>query len=349
MPKKKANKSKSKKQSRTMRNNSMSSAPAAVSDFLTQSVKFKPSKGGKGLIMEVCLPLCDITGTTFTTGSRGVLTPQGTSFDALTVNPVLPIGGTSSTGEMFSGSVVTSYINPAWSLISAAFTRWKIRKLIFKYRPQSTSTLADQLVFAFAADPSHSLIGLLSTGILTNSSLLNVGDSIPFMPWMAWDMDVSSTLRTESELFMADKFSVDDVMDTRFSQAGVFTCTHGTSQATPIVYGVLYGCAEFELLEFCPITTVDATAFFPEAKQRMVESSIQFLELQRQNRILEEEYLDVKRKLKQLDEDEELITNSNCDTDMEVYSQSDNPSSTYRSELKPRKVSVTRVDFKRQV
>lgn len=341
---------KQKKRAKQTMNRSVHSAPAAVSDFLTQSVKFKPSKGGKGLIMEVCLPLCNITGGTVGTGPaslNGTLTdPSGNIFDMLTVNPVFPVGGKSIAGTTVSNNletVITSYINPAWSLIAAAFTRWHIRKLIFKYMPQSTSTQVDQLVFAFAADPNHPVVGLSETGVMTNSTLLNVGDSIPFMPWKEWSLDVSSSLKKESELFIKEGFiatgSVNDNLQdgalTRFNQGGVFACTHSTSQITPIIYGVLYGCAEFELLEFCPITTIDGGTL----------SSSVFLELQRQNRILEENILFLELQIKKLDESEELQEKGSKNDD-EVYSQSDNMSTDYRSLLKPRKIPVSRVDFK---
>lgn len=342
MPKKKANKQKQKAK-RT--NKSVHSAPAAVSDFLSQSIKFKPSKGGKGLIMEVCLPLCNIVGTTFTTGTQGTLTgPGGSSTDIYTVNPVYPIQGSSSSSvALADGATISSYINPAWSLIAAAFTRWKVRKLIFKYQPQSTSTQADQLVFAFAADPAHPVIGLGAPAtVLTNSILLNMGDSIPFMPWKEWSLDVSQSLQKENELYIRENF-IPTVVEstaavTRFSQAGVFACTHSTSQATPINYGVLYGCAEFELLEFCPITTIQGGHL----------SSSAYLEMQRQNRILEENLMDLEKQIKRLEKDEDTASSSNCLNDMEVLPQDGSSRLTYQSQLEPRKLSVTRYDFKRQ-
>jgi hypothetical protein len=345
---------KQKKRAKQTMNRSVHSAPAAVSDFLTQSVKFKPSKGGKGLIMEVCLPLCNITGNSAQTAPasiNGTLTDaSGNIFDLLTVNPVFPIGGKSLASGLVNnnaGTVITSYINPAWSLISAAFTRWRIRKLVFKYMPQSTSTQADQLVFAFAADPNHPVIGLSEIGVMTNATLLNVGDSIPFMPWKEWSLDVSDTLKKEAELFVKETFvpnlgATDDAQVgaiTRFSQAGVFACTHSTAQTSPIVYGVLYGCAEFELLEFCPITTIDGGTL----------SSSAYLELQRQNRILEENLFEIEKQLKRLEKDEETTSSSDCLNDTAVLPQDGCTRSTYRSEQEPRKLSVTRFDFKRNV
>jgi len=342
---------KQKKRAKQTMNRSVHSAPAAVSDFLTQSVRFKPSKGGKGLIMEVCLPLCNITGGTNGTAPasvHGALTDvAGNIFDVLTVNPVFPIGGISQASAPVSdngNTGITSYINPAWSLISSAFTRWRARKLIFKYMPQSTSTQADQLVFAFAADPNHPVVGLGETGIMTNATLLNVGDSIPFMPWKEWSLDVSDTLKKEAELFVKETFEPTTVTGdgqdpalTRFNQAGVFACTHSTSQVTPVVYGVLYGCAEFELLEFCPITTIDGGTL----------SSSRYFELQRQNRILEENLFETVKQLKKLEKDEGITSSSDCLNDTEILPQDGGTRSTYRSDPESRKLSVTRYDFKR--
>jgi len=241
-------------------------APAAVSDFLRQTVTFLPTKNGKGLRMKVCAPILNIGSAGVTTNTSALQDNSGDFLGNATFNPISGFGVKDVAGT--PSLVAVDWINPVWELISAAFVRYKVTSMKFHYMPQSASTVSDQLVFAFANDPLHPLIGLLGgvDGELTNEVLLALADSIPFMPWREWELDVSDSLRLDQPFYVAENISVANLSDgllayseqLRLSQAGVFACTNaGTTVAN--TYGVIYLESDIELMEFCPVTRVQIT------------------------------------------------------------------------------------------
>lgn len=232
----------------------MSGAPVAVSDFLQQSTRFSSTNGGRSLVMHVQAPLALIgrdastsLAALFVRNSATSLT--STNYFQLTFNPIAGVGY-----QVTGASEEYGYwINPIWSLIAACFVRYKVLKFKFIYQPQSAATTDDQLVFAFAADPYHPVIGP-SAGTVGNSNLLSVADSMPFMPWREWELDVTEAFQGDQPFYCRPPSGASVSSATRLSSAGVFACT-GTGSKSAITYGVLYGCISLEFQEFCPQVT----------------------------------------------------------------------------------------------
>jgi len=212
--------------------------------------------------MDVCAALLNVGTSGVTTDSSALQLP-GTTLQAYnsTFNP--------TSGQITANSLavgVTSWINPVWELISSAFVRYRIRKMIFEYMPQAASTTDDQLVFAFANDPLHPIIGInqATPAALTNQELLGMADSVPFMPWREWSLDVTDSYKGDQPLFVSRTGSLSTVGDEaatwRFSEGGVFALTNAATSTTRKTYGVLYLHSEIEFEEFCPILPFNVSA-----------------------------------------------------------------------------------------
>jgi len=205
--------------------------------------------------MDVCAALLNV-GTSGTTGDTAALQLPGTSEQAYntTWNPISGSGTTEG-----PALVTTPWINPVWELIASAFVRYKIRKMIFEYMPQAASTTDDQLVFAFANDPLHPVIGVnpVTPAALTNAQLLGMSDSVPFMPWREWSLDVTDSFNGDQPLFVARANELGSAAPIgatyRFSEAGCFALTNAATSSTRKTYGVLYLHSTVEFEEFCPV------------------------------------------------------------------------------------------------
>jgi hypothetical protein len=131
--------------------------------------------------------------------------------------------------------------------------------MVFEYMPQAASTTDDQLVFAFANDPLHPVIGVdpAAPAALTNAALLGMSDSVPFMPWREWSLDVTEAFSNDQPFFVSRVASLGtigaDYSTLRFSEGGVLAMTNSGTSASRKTYGVLYLHSEIELVEFCPI------------------------------------------------------------------------------------------------
>jgi len=208
--------------------------------------------------MQVCAALMNI-GTSGVTGDTAALSfPAESSADLAwnaSFNPTqaVAIVNVADTPTL----ALLSWINPVWELIASAFVRYQIRKMTLEYMPQSASTQSDQLVCAFANDPLHPVIGIppiLTMGYsLTNQQLLGLSDSVPFMPWREWSMDLTPAYKNDQPFFVARGDYPAEPSSLRFSDAGVIAVTNSGTATSPLTYGVLYLKSEIEFLEFCPI------------------------------------------------------------------------------------------------
>lgn len=240
----------------------MSGAPAAVSRDLQQYTEFAGSDGG--LIMRTCAAISDmrrVVSNVVSAAANGAFSNKNSSGNiiqssAMALSPTQPVG-------LFEDDArELTYLSPVFDLIGSAFTRYKIRKLIFHYEPQSPATTSERLVFAFAADPAHPV---LASQPLFPVDLLAMADSIAFMPWKEWSMDVTDRIDADKLFYTYShppgttlteaQFIVD-----RFSDFGVMACVSSDSAPTPVDGGVLYMEAEFEFIEFCPITIASPAA-----------------------------------------------------------------------------------------
>lgn len=227
----------------------MSGAPSAVSGFMRQEVSFG---GSRNLSMVATCILAEIGQNTSDTGAlvspsyynqAMMLSPQGQGS---------VVGG----GTLVAGA---QWISPVTELISAAFTRYRCKRLRFHYRPQSPTTTTARLIFAFASDPAHPLILTTSPSV---PQLEAVADSLPFAPWTEWTMDVSKSLDADNWKYVQGNGSTpttDVDLINRFSDFGVIGCLADTVGSANVVFGALYVEFELEFKEFCPITITAPT------------------------------------------------------------------------------------------
>jgi hypothetical protein len=227
-----------------------SSAPAAMSDFLKQHIKF----GGSGDTLNISglIAVANI-GHTATAGTFvGFVDGLGQAGGAIRLSPTNP-----ATLNSGGAAAVGGFVSQALDLLGSAFTRYKAKKLKFHYRPQSGTNSTQQLVFAFAADPVHPLIGAAST-VVTAQGLESLADSIPFAPWAPWDMDVSSKLDPVPWLYTDSNSIADGATPSetsRFDSFGSIGCFAATASTTTAAnYGVLYMSFDMDFKEFCPIS-----------------------------------------------------------------------------------------------
>lgn len=148
------------------------------------------------------------------------------------------------------------YVSPIWQMISTVFVKYRVVKCILHYMPQSTADEDARMVFAFAADPVHPLLWKKDT---TSRELLAVSDSVAFMPWKSWSMDVTSKLGSQEFYTYAYPEAGSGVGSfvERFNDFGVIAATTSgvlASGTIPKKSGVLYLESTIEFDEFCPIS-----------------------------------------------------------------------------------------------
>jgi hypothetical protein len=149
-----------------------------------------------------------------------------------------------------------SLVSPIWQLIASVFVKYRVKRCVFHYMPQSAATEEGRMVFAFAADAVHPLIWRKQ---MRSQELLALGDSVAFMAWKSWSMDVSHRLAdTEyyTYAFPEEGAGAGSFVE-RLNDFGVLGCvTSGVlgSGTVPKKAGVLYMETVVEFDEFCPIT-----------------------------------------------------------------------------------------------
>jgi hypothetical protein len=228
-----------------------SNAPLAVSDDLQQSVVFRPGTKESSLKMTACIPLYQIcsNGRASSANTYGSLIGYGSAG-----YPKMMLSSTEGHTIISSDDVLVNYISPVFKLIAKAFVRYRVDSCEFLYEPQSTATVEDRLVFAYASDPLHPRIMANTPSNSNQANLLALSDSIAFMPWKSWVMDVSSEVK--QDLLYTFNQSL-GVSDNRFNMFGCIGCVSSTlfegTTVAPRIYGILYARLTFEFVEFCPL------------------------------------------------------------------------------------------------
>lgn len=201
--------------------------------------------------MHTCVPVFEIARTTTATYAGGALFRGFTqAYKSVQLNL------TSPSGLLDSGTKIddVGYTSPVYDLIASAFTRYKLKKVVFHYEPQSSATSTERLVFAFAPDPLHPILWNASTPDLDD--LLALSDSIAFAPWRGWSMDVSDKLDDTLMYTFSQPSTAISAFDERFSDFGVISCiTSSGSTGSTNTCGILYMELMVELTQFCPISS----------------------------------------------------------------------------------------------
>lgn len=230
-------------------------APVAVSRNRSQETTFSRGSKPGSLVMHTNAAICRILKeTTSATTGAALNFPGGVGISCelnLTHPLRLGVGGTAA---------LDGFITPIFDLIASAFVRYRLKRLAFHYEPQAAATDAEQMVFAFAADPVHPV--LWNSTIPTADSMLALADSRAFMPWEPWTMDVTSRVDTKTIMYTySDPATTVGTFSERFSDFGVISCTGAKlSQGAVASGGVLYMETEIELMEFCPISVTRPAA-----------------------------------------------------------------------------------------
>jgi hypothetical protein len=231
-----------------MSDSGMTGAPAGVSEDLQQFTKFKPSGKDGALIMHTCAAIFNILKAQNHASVGAALSGSESQSVSVQLNLTDPAGLSSGSVKAFNG-----YLSPIFDLIGSAFVKYRVRKLIFHYEPQASATDGQRMVFAFAADPLHPV--LWNSTLPDQNDLLALADSIAFMPWRGWSMNVSSKVSKNEFYTFSDASTTVTEFVERFSDFGVISClTDSVNQASDLAGGVLYMETEIELMEFCPIT-----------------------------------------------------------------------------------------------
>jgi len=224
----------------------MKGAPVAVSEDLQQYTYFTQSKNG--IRMHTCAPAFQILSTAAENQGFASLLPfsTGPARTAVQLNLTHP-QGTNSIGTVSDAE----YTSPVWDLIASAFVRYRVKKCVFHYEPQAKATANGRLVFAFAEDPLHPALWISGA---TSSDLLSVSDSVAFMPWKQWSMDVSHLMDDTLYYTYSDPSNTFGGFTERFSDWGVCACLTDTEAPGEEIGGILYMETVIELEEFCPIS-----------------------------------------------------------------------------------------------
>jgi hypothetical protein len=223
---------------------------AGYSSSLRNIVRFGRGSTEDSMRVEFCVPVCQI-GNSGTSGNYALKYADGT-FNSLA--GLVPSG----LSPTWDHSLVY-WQNSAINSISQAFSRYTTRKLRFEYRPQSTSTQADQLVFGFSSDPLNPLLGY-TLGATTADNLLGLSESIPFAPWNAWTLPV----RHDSAMKYISQADLEGgsggTAEARLTMSGSFGCVaENTAIVAPVTYGVLYLCGEFDFHDLNPIVLLSGS------------------------------------------------------------------------------------------
>lgn len=230
----------------------MQGAPAGVSQDLQQFTRFKPGSTEGSLVIQSCAAIARLVRVPPVAGGPG-FGDVSSQYNSVQLNLTDPAG-------LLPAGTKTpfTYMTPIFDLIGSAFVRYRMKKLIFHYEPQSSATTTEQMVFAFANDPLHPV--LWNSTIPTPAALLSVADSIAFAPWRAWSMNVSKKVADNWLYTFSDTSTTVAEFVERFSDFGVMSCVTNSAAGTTAYSGVLYAEMEFELKEFCPISVTRPSA-----------------------------------------------------------------------------------------
>lgn len=222
-------------------------APAGVSQDLQQFTRFYPGSKRDSLRMHVCAAIGQVQ--RISAGATGAgLVDTSQEFNSAQLNLTNPAG-------LQPAGTKTNYIynSPVFDLIASAFVRYRMKKLVFHYEPQSAATASERMVFAFANDPLHPVLWNASPP--NQAALLSLSDSIAFAPWRAWSMDVTNKVSQDKLYTYSDASTTVTEFAERFSDFGVISCVTNSVSGSSAGAGIIYMECEIELEEFCPIST----------------------------------------------------------------------------------------------
>lgn len=168
---------------------------------------------------------------------------------------VLSVNGTASTSV---SQAAGSWVSPHIPLLALAFDRYAMESLTFHYEPQSASTVADRMVFAWTDDPFHPFLS--ATGVAATEydvvlpsqlQLLVTKDSVAFAPWAPWSLRVPVS-RDDKYLFdQGESGQVNESI--RFFSFGSMSCIGSAKPETAVLYGILYASVSVILHDPVPI------------------------------------------------------------------------------------------------
>lgn len=228
---------------------SVMSAPAAVSSHGRQFVRFLATTQGSKRMLVKCALAEIANGSTV----GAFLFAAATECVSAQLSPTLVRRKT------FVGTtmVADDMISPVLDLEGSAYTRYRVNSLKFEYDPQSATSSDGRYIFAYAADPAHPIIASVTTNTPTTAGLESLTDVMPFGAWEPWVLDVSASvskfrqewLYTSPQDASATAVSADDRLGF-FGSCACLSPGAGTGQK-----GLLYMIIDIEFAEFCPITT----------------------------------------------------------------------------------------------
>jgi hypothetical protein len=227
-------------------------APAGVSQDRQQFTEFAAGNTRGSLVMRTCAAISQIQRISTTAQGNG-LADNTAAYVSVQLNL------TDAAGLTGAGTKTGfAFLSPVFDLIASAFVRYRIRKLIFHYEPQSSSSSTERLVFAFANDPVHPV--LWNATPPTQAALLALSDSRAFSPWAPWSMDVSNKISKDELYCYSEPSTTVSSFVERFSDFGVISCVTSSVSGSNTPCGVLYMESEIELIEFCPISVTRPSA-----------------------------------------------------------------------------------------
>lgn len=220
----------------------MSGAPVSVSSDIQQFTRFS-GRGGT-LVMHTCAALAELC-------SDVPADTKGAFADGDSTASAIQLSLTDPAARLNDGTKKDfEFVSPIWDQLASVFVKYTVRSCKLKYMPQAAATNNARMVFAFAEDALHPLVWRAG---LKSEELLALSDSMAFMPWKAWEMDVTHKLRKQTfYTYSKDTDQVDFVE--RLSDFGVIGCVTSGVNATPEKCGVLYLESIVEFEEFCPIS-----------------------------------------------------------------------------------------------
>jgi len=253
-----------------MQGASVQNAPVGRSGARKQKTSFYAHNEGIGI--RSCAAIYQVASETNTATGTALVNPNNI-YQSVQLNLTDPAGlRTAGTKES------CPFTSPIFDLIASAFVRYRVKKLVFHYEPQSNATTDARLVFAFANDPLHPL--LWSSTPPDSSDLLALADSQPFMPWLEWSMDLTDKVSKDKLFTYSEASTTVGEFAERFSDFGVISCvTSLASQAATKLCGVLYMEIDIELSEFCPITVTRPSVL------KSLENKVSYHHEQRMKRI----------------------------------------------------------------
>ena len=110
-------------------------APVAISQDLQQFTRFSRGSAEDSITMHTCAAISQILRATSNSVGTAILSPGANTGVSLQLNLTQP-ASLSQTGT----KVNVNYTSPIFDLIASAFVRYRVKKLIFHYEPQSSAT-----------------------------------------------------------------------------------------------------------------------------------------------------------------------------------------------------------------